>query len=118
VSVTVVPRKLLQETFDLVLTQWPELIEPGEKTFHLGGGCNMRNLNEIRDPIESWVCKADFRADVDEIIGSVEHYVCVCIQSALRDLISLRKADLDFEAFVSRFDGHPNFKVRPNAPNP
>jgi hypothetical protein len=111
VSVTVVQRKLLREAFDLVLTQWPEVIEPGEKTFHLGGGCNMRQLNEIHDPIESWVCKADFRADLDEIIASVEHYVCVCIHSALRDLISLRKTDLDFEAFASRFDGHPGFKV-------
>jgi hypothetical protein len=117
VSVAVVPRKLLREAFDLVLAQWPNVIEPGEKSFHLGGGCNMRQLNEIHDPIENWVCKTNFSADLDEIIGSVEHYVCVCIHSALRDLISLQKTDLDFEAFVSRFDGHPGFKVINNAPN-
>jgi hypothetical protein len=77
----------------------------------------MRQLNEIHDPIENWVCKADFSADVDEIIGSVEHYLFVCIHSALRDLTSLRKSDLDFEAFASRFGGHPNFKVIDHAPN-
>jgi hypothetical protein len=118
VSVTAVPRSLVREAFDLVLSRWPDVIEPGEKTFHLGGGCNMRRLNEIHDPIDEWSCKSDFDPDIGQVIGSVEHYVFVSIHSALRDLTQLRKSDLDFDSFVSRFDGHPNFKVIEYAPNP
>ncbi|MDR7155179.1 hypothetical protein J2W40_002001 [Sphingobium xenophagum] len=116
-SVTVVPRDLLREAYDLVLAQWPDVIEPGEKTFHLDNGCNMRRLNEVHDPIEDWAVKADFRSEICEIIGSVEHYVFTSIHNALRNLNSLQKRDLDFDAFVSRFDGHPNFKVTPSAAN-
>jgi hypothetical protein len=109
--VTSVPISVLRDAFDLVLTQWPDVIEPGEKTFHLNGGCNMRALNEVHFPIEDWAIQSDFPAPLDDIIGSVEHYVRQSIHSALRDLTRLKKADLDFLAFTSRFDSHPNFKV-------
>lgn len=112
--VTSVPISVLREAFDAVLAQWPDVIEPGEKTFHLDGGCNMRALNEVHFPIEDWAVQSDFPAPLDEIIGSVEHYVFQSIHSALRDLTQLKKADLDFSAFTSRFDSHPNFKVAPD----
>ncbi|BCA60651.1 hypothetical protein [Sphingomonas sp. HMP6] len=114
-SVTEVQRPLLREAYELVIDRWPDIIEPGAKTFHLDNGCNMRRLNEIHYPIERWFVGADFPAEIDAIIGSVEHYVFTGIHGALRNLTALRKADLDFEAFVSRFDGHPNFKVVSNA---
>lgn len=106
-----VSRSLLRDTYEKVLAKWPEVITPGAKTFHLGGGCNMRALNEIHSPIDDWSVSADFEDGVDEIISSVEHYLFVCIHDALRNLTQLRKADVDFEAFASRFDGHPNFRV-------
>jgi hypothetical protein len=109
--VTSVPIAVLREAFDLVLAQWPDVIEPGEKTFHLNGGCNMRTLNDVHFPIENGATQSDFPAPIDDIIGSVEHYVYQSIHNALRDLTQLKKADLDFSAFTSRFDSHPNFKV-------
>lgn len=115
--VTLVPVALLREAFSLVLAKWPDVIEPGEKTFHLNGGCNMRGLNEAHFAIKEWAVQSDFPAEIDEIIGSVEHYVHQSIHSALRDLTRLRKIDLDFSAFSSRFDSHPNFKVISDAPD-
>lgn len=109
--VLTVPRPLLREAFDRILAEWPEVIVPGEKTFHLGGGCNMRALNETQGAVEDWVGETDFNSDLKPIISSVEFYVFQSIHSALRDLTRLRKEDLDFEAFASRFDGHPDFKV-------
>ena len=106
-----VDRSLLREAYDLVLSQWPAVVLPGEKTYHLNGGCNMRAFNETHFRIEDWATRTNYRPEVDEIIGTVEHYVSQAIHSALRDLTCLRKADLDFEAFVSRFDSHTNFKV-------
>lgn len=109
--VCVVSRSLLREAYDLVLAEWPDVIEPGDKTFHLNGGCQMRAFNDTYFPIHEWACHADFSPEIDEIIGSVDFFVHQAMQSALRDLTRLRKADLDFEAFVSRFDSHPNFRV-------
>lgn len=106
-----VVRPVLREAYDLVLAQWPEVIVPGDKTFHLNNGCNMRTLNSTHFPIEEWAIQTSFREEIDQIIGSVEFYVFQAIHAALKNLTSLRKADLDFEAFVSRFDGHPNYKV-------
>lgn len=71
----------------------------------------MRALNATHLPIEDWAVQEDFGDGVSEIISSVEHYLSVCIHDALRNLTVLRKADIDFEAFASRFDGHPNFRV-------
>ncbi|ATQ43731.1 hypothetical protein [Caulobacter mirabilis] len=112
-----VDRDLLRRAYDLVLAQWPEIIVPGDKTFHIGGGCNMRTLNEVREPIEDWVLGTDFPPELDAIIGSVEHYVSTCIHGALKHLTKLRKSDLDFEAFVSWFDSHPGYRVV-DAPSP
>jgi hypothetical protein len=85
VSVTEVPRSLLREVYDLVLDRWPEVIEPGDKTFHLDNGCNMRRLNEVHFPIEYWFVDTEFPAEIDAIIGSVEHYVFTGIHGALRN---------------------------------
>jgi hypothetical protein len=111
-----VNRILLRRAYDLVLDQWPEVIEPGEKSFHLGGGCNMRALNATHSPIDDWAAKGEFDDEIDTIIGSAKHYVYKAIHSALRNLTRLRKADLDFEAFASLFDGHPDYKVVPDPP--
>ncbi len=110
-TVSDVHRSLLREAYDMVLARWPDVIVPGTKTFHLGGGCNMRALNEIHEPIDDWAASEDFEGGVEEIISTVEHYLAVCIHDALRNLTQLRKADVDFEAFASRFDGHPSFRV-------
>ncbi|QDH34192.1 hypothetical protein [Porphyrobacter sp. YT40] len=110
-TITDVPLDKLREAFDLVLAQWPAEITPGEKTFHLGGSCNMRELNRVHQAVEDWSISADFDGLLDEIIGPAEHYVHTCIHSALQNLTVLRVQDLDFEAFCSRFDGHPNFRV-------
>ena len=77
----------------------------------------MRQLNEIHDPISSWVCEADFRPDIEAIISSSEWSIFQTIHGALKNLKSLNKVDIDFEAVLSRFDSHPNFKVIPDAPN-
>ncbi len=106
-----VVRPVLREAYDLVLAQWPEIIVAGDKTFHLNDGCNMRTLNDTHFPIEDWATQTAFREEIDQIIGSVEWCVFQAIHGALQNLTSLRKADLDFEAFVSRFDGHPNYRV-------
>lgn len=108
---TDVPVDKLREAFTLVLAQWPPEIIPGEKTFQLGGGCNMRELNKIHQAVEDWAISADFDELLGEIIGSAEHYVYSCIHSALQNLSVLRVRDFDFDAFCSRFDGHPNFRV-------
>lgn len=71
----------------------------------------MRMLNETHGPIEDWSVHGHFEDGVGEIISSVDHYLFVCIHDALRNLAQLRKADIDFEAFASRFDGHPSFRV-------
>ena len=42
-----VPESTLREVFDTVLSRWPSEITPGNKTFHINGGCNMRRLNEV-----------------------------------------------------------------------
>jgi hypothetical protein len=110
-----VPRSQLRKAYELVLARWPDRIEAGDKTFHLGSSCNMRGLNETHRPIEAWATASDFEPEVDEIVGSVEHYVFATIHDALKNLTIVRKADLDFEAFASRFDSHPNFRVIPDA---
>lgn len=114
-NLTDVPKSQLRKVYDLVLDRWPDAIEPGKKTFHINGGCNMRRLNEIHAPIEKWAIEEDFELQVDQIIGSVEHYVFATFHDALKNLTVVRKSDLDFEAFASRFDSHPNFRVIPDA---
>ena len=114
-NLTNVPRSLLRKVYGLVLDRWPDVIEPDEKTFHINGGCNMRGLNEIHFPIEAWATEQEFEPEVDEIISSVEHYVFATLHDALKNLTVVRKSDLDFEAFASRFDSHPNFRVIPDA---
>ena len=106
-----VPEAALRQAFELVLAQWPPEVVPGAKTFHLGSGCNMRELNNIHAQIEDWATTGDFDGLLDDIIGSVEHYVYTTIHDALRNLTVLRIQDLDFEAFCSRFDSHPNYRV-------
>lgn len=106
-----VPRSVLREAFDLVVAQWPDEIFSGAKSFHIGGGCNMRDLNETHGPIEEWAISGEFDGMLDQVIGSAEHYVHSTIHAALQNLTVLRVRDLDFEAFASRFDGHPNFRV-------
>lgn len=101
----------LREAFDLVVAQWPLEVTPGEKTFHLGGGCNMRELNRLHEAVEDWVFAAKFQGVLGEILSSVEHYIFTCIHGALKNLTILRVQDLDFDAFCSRFDGHPNYRV-------
>ena len=108
---TDVPVDKLREAFELVIAQWPPEITPGEKTFHLGGCCNMRELNRVRQAVKDWAISADAEGLLDEILGSVEHYVGTCIHAALQNLTILRVQDLDFDAFCSRFDGHPNYRV-------
>ncbi|RSV52949.1 hypothetical protein CA233_00835 [Sphingomonas sp. ABOLD] len=71
----------------------------------------MREYNEIHSRIEDWAEKSDFDGILDDIIGSVQHYVSSTIHDALRNLTVLRPSDLDFEAFASRFDSHPNYRV-------
>ena len=110
-TLTDVPVDKLREAFNLVLAQWPAEITPGEKTFHLGGGCNMRELNRVHQAVEDWAISAELDGLIDEIIGSVEHYVYTTIHAALQNLTLLRVQDIDFDAFCSRFDGHPNFRV-------
>ncbi|GAA0736140.1 MULTISPECIES: hypothetical protein [Sphingomonas] len=106
-----VPRSTLWEAFNLVIAQWPAEVRPGAKSFHINGGCNMREYNEIHSRIEDWAEKSDFDGILDDIIGSVQHYVSSTIHDALRNLTVLRPSDLDFEAFASRFDSHPNYRV-------
>ena len=106
-----VSRSLLREAYDLVLARWPEVILPGVKTFHLGGACNMRGLNETHEPIDAWALQSDVDGPIGGIISAVEHYLYTCIHDALRNMTCLEKADIDFEAFVSRFDGHPGYRV-------
>ena len=80
---TDVPVDKLREAFDLVLAQWTPEITLGEKTFHLGGGCNMRELNRIHQAVEDWAITADVDGLLEEIIGPVEHYVYSTIHAAL-----------------------------------
>lgn len=110
-AVTDVSLADLQAAFDLVLAQWPAEIVPGAKTFHLGGGCNMRALNEAHVGVERWSTSVELSGITDEIFGSVEHYVFTTIHDALQNLKVLRTTDLDFESFCSRFDGDPNFRI-------
>ncbi|MBU0556447.1 MAG: hypothetical protein KKD64_02800 [Alphaproteobacteria bacterium] len=106
-----VPRSTLCEAFNLVIAQWPAEVRPGAKSFHINGGCNMREYNEVRSGIEDWATTSHFTGMLDDIIGSVEHYVSATIHDALKNLTILRPSDLDFEAFASRFDSHPNYRV-------
>ena len=49
-----VPDYVLRQAFDLVVAQWPVEIRPGSKSFHINGGCNMRELAHSDGvPIES-----------------------------------------------------------------
>lgn len=114
---TEVNRSQVCAAYELILKQWPDVIEPGDKSFHIDGGCNMRNLNIIHDKIEDWASDTDFAPDLDEIIGSLEWSVFQTVHSALKNLNRLHKSDIDFEAVLSRFDGHPNYKVIPHAKN-
>lgn len=106
-----VPRSVLREAFDVVVAQWPDEITPGVKSFHIGGGCNMRDLNEAHSRVEEWVSSSHFEGMLDQVIGPAEHYVYAAIHGALQNLTVLKTSDLDFEAFASRFDGHPNYRV-------
>jgi uncharacterized protein YciU (UPF0263 family) len=110
-------RSTVEKAYDIIMERYPETIEPGEKTFHLGDACNMRNLNEVHDEVEDWLENADFPEPVDQIISSLEWSIYQTIHSALKNLKSLNKADIDFEAVLSRFDSHPNFKVISDAQN-
>jgi hypothetical protein len=111
VPVLDVPDYVLRQAFDLVVAQWPVEIRPGSKSFHINGGCNMRELNEAHDRVEEWVSEASFEGVLDDVIGSAEHYVYATIHNALQNLTVLRTSDLDFDAFASRFDSHPNYRV-------
>lgn len=110
-AVLEVHEDVLRQAFNMVLAQWPTEIRPGLKTFHINGGTNMRNLNEVHEPVEDWVNSTDLPAKIDDIIGSVEHYVFATIHDALKNLTVLHTKDVDFEAFCSRFDSHPSFRV-------
>ncbi len=113
-AMTQVRITLLREAFDLVLAQWPDVILPGDKSFHLGGGCNMRTLNETHAPIEAWLMASQFKDELDTIMPATEHYLFTSIHSALRDLTKISKVDIDFDAFASRFDSSPHFRVVPD----
>lgn len=71
----------------------------------------MRDLNEVHSRVEEWVSGSNFDGLIGDVIGSVDHYVFATIHDALKNLAILRVGDLDFEAFVSRFDSHPNYRV-------
>ncbi len=114
---TEVDNSQVRAAYELILAEWPDIIEPGEKSFHIDGGCNMRKLNETHDQIENWASETEFAPELDEIIGSLEWSVFQTVHSALQNLSILRKLDIDFEAVLSRFDGHPNYKVNPDAKN-
>ncbi|RYE67528.1 MAG: hypothetical protein EOO81_10360, partial [Oxalobacteraceae bacterium] len=102
---------MLHEAFDIVVALWPDEITPGVKSFHIGGGCNMRDLSEAHSRVEAWMSASHFEGVLDQVIGSAEHCLYTAIHAALQNLTVLKTSDLDFEAFASRFDGHPNYRV-------
>lgn len=106
-----VPEDILRQAFEMILAQWPAEIRPGAKTFHINGGCNMRGLNEVHGPVEDWANNGEFTGMLDELIGSAEHYFFASVHEALKNLTVLRIRDLDFDAFCSRFDSHPSYRV-------
>lgn len=106
-----VPLEVLRAAFDTVVAQWPTEVTPGAKTFHVNGGCNMRELNEVHSRVEEALDALHFDGLVDDVVGSAEHYVYSTIHDALKNLTLLRTSDLDFEAFASRFDSNPNYCV-------
>lgn len=110
-SVTEVPVSLLRRAYEIVLEQWPTDIRPGTKTFHINGGCNMRALNEAHAPVEDWLCEAEFDASLDEVVSYAELCLFQTIHSALKNLTYLNKADIDYEAFKSRFDSSEVYQV-------
>lgn len=110
-AVLAVPEDILRQAFDMIVAQYPAEVWPGTKTFHINGGCNMRGLNEVHGRVEDWANNGKFIGMLDDVIGSAEHYFFACVHDALRNLTVLRIGDLDFEAFCSRFDSHPNYRV-------
>jgi hypothetical protein len=103
-STTEVQSSLLRQAYDMVLNQWPAEIKPGPKTFHINGGCNMRTLNEAHAVVEDWLSVTHFNASLESIISHVELCLFQTIHSALKNLTVMKKTDIDYEAFKSRFE--------------